>query len=193
MGMWKTALVAAALVGAAAPASAATIFSSTTATPSIGSGEDITFTFSSAAVLADIDLIIRAFGSVNGVLPSNTDTLIARLNGNTLFSGNFPLGGGGTTDITSQVPGSTITTEAFGRTGGRLTFAGQSLLEGTNTLTVSFQATAASERISVESLNVSAAVPEPATWAMLLLGFFAIGGVLRSRNTRQTVTSVSYA
>jgi hypothetical protein len=31
--------------------------------------------------------------------------------------------------------------------------------------------------------NVSAAVPEPATWAMLIAGFGLVGGALRRRNT----------
>ena len=36
------------------------------------------------------------------------------------------------------------------------------------------------------------AVPEPTTWAMMLLGFFFIGGTMRSAKRRQKVT-VSYA
>ena len=36
------------------------------------------------------------------------------------------------------------------------------------------------------------AVPEPATWAMMLLGFFGLGGMMRSNKRRQKVT-VSYA
>jgi hypothetical protein len=35
-------------------------------------------------------------------------------------------------------------------------------------------------------------VPEPATWAMLMIGFFGIGGVLRSPRRKLTPT-VSYA
>lgn len=43
-------------------------------------------------------------------------------------------------------------------------------------------------------LNVSeiAAVPEPATWAMMLLGFFAIGGAMRARRTVK-VRSLTYS
>lgn len=39
---------------------------------------------------------------------------------------------------------------------------------------------------------VSSAVPEPATWAMMLLGFGFVGGVMRSAKRRQKQT-VSYA
>lgn len=36
------------------------------------------------------------------------------------------------------------------------------------------------------------AVPEPSTWAMLLFGFFGIGGMIRSQRRKQKIT-VSYA
>ncbi len=44
---------------------------------------------------------------------------------------------------------------------------------------------------SVGSLSV-AAVPEPATWALLLLGFFAVGGAMRAQRRKPNV-SVSFA
>ncbi len=43
-------------------------------------------------------------------------------------------------------------------------------------------------KLSSVSVNFTpAAVPEPATWAMMLVGFGAIGGTLRSRRGRQAV------
>ncbi|NVD44694.1 PEPxxWA-CTERM sorting domain-containing protein [Qipengyuania atrilutea] len=37
--------------------------------------------------------------------------------------------------------------------------------------------------------NMTAAVPEPATWAMMLLGFFGLGGVMRTKtNVRRTLS-----
>ncbi len=42
------------------------------------------------------------------------------------------------------------------------------------------------------NLLLSAAVPEPATWALLLLGFAAIGGTMRAKQRKQVV-SVSYS
>lgn len=41
-------------------------------------------------------------------------------------------------------------------------------------------------------IDTVAAVPEPATWALMLLGFGFVGGALRSAKRRQKVT-VSYA
>ncbi len=37
------------------------------------------------------------------------------------------------------------------------------------------------------NVQLSAAVPEPATWAMLLFGFFAVGGMMRSQKYRQEI------
>ena len=38
--------------------------------------------------------------------------------------------------------------------------------------------------------TVTSAVPEPATWAMLLLGFGAIGGVMRVNRRRSKVAAL---
>jgi choice-of-anchor C domain-containing protein len=61
------------------------------------------------------------------------------------------------------------------------------------TVTLRFIADAPTTRLSFQSTtngawgmaldNVSAAVPEPATWAMLIAGFGLVGGALRRRNT----------
>ena len=36
----------------------------------------------------------------------------------------------------------------------------------------------------VDNVGVAAAVPEPATWAMMMLGFGALGGLVRSRRSK---------
>jgi hypothetical protein len=46
-------------------------------------------------------------------------------------------------------------------------------------------------RVSL-NLATSGAVPEPATWAMLILGFVGVGAAIRSARRRQSVT-VSFA
>jgi hypothetical protein len=48
------------------------------------------------------------------------------------------------------------------------------------------------DNLTVATGNVSAAVPEPATWAMLFLGFFALGAVMRSAKRRERI-AVTYA
>lgn len=47
-------------------------------------------------------------------------------------------------------------------------------------------------RLTVTNLSTGA-VPEPASWAMMMTGFGMVGGALRHRHTRRRVTKVSYA
>lgn len=56
--------------------------------------------------------------------------------------------------------------------------------------TVSFNASG-DPVFGVDALSFGTAVPEPATWAMLLLGFFGIGGALRS--VRRSQVALTYS
>lgn len=64
-----------------------------------------------------------------------------------------------------------------------------------NTLTISTSLNESIIRSGVQSINnavVTAAVPEPATWAMMLVGFGGIGFAMRRRK-RHVTTTVAYA
>lgn len=50
----------------------------------------------------------------------------------------------------------------------------------------------AARQFRVEGVSNAPAVPEPATWAMMLLGFFSVGAALRTAKVRQKST-VSFA
>lgn len=54
--------------------------------------------------------------------------------------------------------------------------------------TLSFAALGVSDSLGgyIDDLRLTAAVPEPATWALMILGFGAIGGALRSSRRRLT-------
>jgi hypothetical protein len=60
------------------------------------------------------------------------------------------------------------------------------------TLTFTNLTGGANEGIFLDAVSVGAAVPEPATWALMLLGFGFIGGAMRSAKRRQRL-SVAYA
>ena len=54
-----------------------------------------------------------------------------------------------------------------------------------NTVTVSFRASSPGDYIRVLTRGeFTGAVPEPTTWAMLILGFLGIGGAMRRRNAK---------
>ena len=59
----------------------------------------------------------------------------------------------------------------FDTTGGALTFTGASFFDGQNPITIS----------GVVRGDVGGGVPEPAAWALMLLGFGGLGAVLRGR------------
>lgn len=48
------------------------------------------------------------------------------------------------------------------------------------------------EGIFLDAVSVTSAVPEPSIWAMLLIGFFGIGGILRSQRRNRNIAG-SYA
>lgn len=50
-----------------------------------------------------------------------------------------------------------------------------------------------SEFVTATATPVAAAVPEPTTWALMLLGFAAIGGAIRSQRKAKVTTKVAYA
>ena len=48
------------------------------------------------------------------------------------------------------------------------------------------------QNFTYNTVRVDGAVPEPATWAMMIIGFGMIGGTMRSAKRRRKLT-VSYA
>lgn len=63
---------------------------------------------------------------------------------------------------------------------------------GDQTLTFRTAAASGDNTAFIDGVSVSAAVPEPATWAMMLLGFGFVGGAMRSAKRRQKL-NVSYS
>ena len=93
----------------------------------------------------------------------------------------------GATSLASYVLSPTFSSNAkgyFGFTGSGITSA---VLTNTTDYDYVFV-----DNLTIATGDLTAAVPEPSTWAMLLLGFFAVGGTMRSASRRQKAT-VSYA
>ena len=100
-----------------------------------------------------------------GITYGNTYTLGIGLSGNT-FTYSV---GGATASFTADDPTASIASV---------------ILQGYNT-----QTTLRSYDIVWDNLNATGAVPEPATWAMMIGGFGLLGGAMRRRGT----TAVSFA
>jgi hypothetical protein len=118
---------------------------------------------------------VTVFSFVFGTLDSYNSLQLFFSDGtNQIRTGQQIIGG------PAPAPGAVFTS---GET-GRVTYD----TNGVNTIT-SAVFTSSIDAFEIDSL--AAAVPEPATWGMMILGFGLIGGQLRSR--RRTKTTVSFA
>lgn len=177
-------------------ASAATLLTQVTPTGPITSpgSYSINFASSGGAGTADFDLV--GYLSLDGGAGSCcTDVFTLSLNGVDIFSGAFALGGSGANEIYLQPLGTNVVLTQTG-----FTFAGGQvdltiplmLLAGNNNLTFSYSGAfqgLGDEAFGIANLTVTGnafqgnAVPEPGTWAMMLMGFGAIGAAMRRRRS----------
>lgn len=92
----------------------------------------------------------------------------------------FHLKGGGTQTFTGTdlglVSGAANGNQTAANTNGRFTFWSDTAITGFDL---------ASNSNSFEVSNIGSAVPEPATWAMMIIGFGSVGGMVRSSRRRQ--------
>ena len=161
-------------MGAAAPAAAAQYnFTFATSTPLFG-------------------------GAVNGSGVFTTSNIATMVGGQTAFA---------ITSITGMVNGSAIVAPTAASYGNYFT-TGPTFLDGSglrfftaagNDIRFFYQDTVSQYRVNtfspgsssyvtVTTSPVAAAVPEPATWAMMIGGFGAVGGAMRYRRRKTTVS-----
>jgi hypothetical protein len=216
MGYWRAlAASAAAITGLfAASAQAATLLSDTSAPFARADDTSFNATFNSlGAGLANLSFAINGFGSLDGQNWFEDDFSLA-LNGTTIFSGTFNLGGGGTDAVFLADPGATVNNisgngTAVTWTGGQVNIATPlNLLAGANTLTFAYHSLvndhAGLQAIGDEGWDASnilvsqtnrfselaaIVVPEPASWALMFLGFGGAGALLRHQRRRGPVSA----
>lgn len=197
----KSILLAAAAMLWSNTASAATVLDEPASTGAQATPGSLIYTFNAGAGAGMLDFILEGYLSLDGAGNCCTDVFNVSLNGMSLLNGAYDLGGGGMNTTNFIVPGGSISPMSNGF------FAGGSapgslpitLLSGLNTLTFTYSGGSqglGDEGWGLNSLQVTGepfgAVPEPATWALMMLGFGAIGGGMRARRRKQT-TTVSYA
>jgi hypothetical protein len=141
------------------------------------------------AVASPIAFDVTGTGDFTAVFTFTNPFTNANANGSASFNfdpdmliftgGNFS--GGGTVTIGGDAGvGSSIQVDRLGLAGGAqtLTLFGRLNSTGTPPSGNDFARVGGSL-----TLTQAAAVPEPATWALLILGFGAVGGILRRRNS----------
>jgi hypothetical protein len=159
---------------------------------------------SAAAMPATMNFDLLGFLSLDGAGNFYTDVFTLTVNGTSVFSGTFNMGGGGTNQIFSAPAGTTWSTIAnpcvnpslcspgINWNGGTTSVSALpiSLVKGSNTVIFSYDSlttggnhgpqTIADEGWGVGHYVISS-VPEPETYAMLLAGLGIIGAITRRR------------
>lgn len=173
--------------------------------PTSGAAQDgpVVFTFNSAGGPGSLSYVLDGYASLDGQ-NYYEDDFVLNLNGTDIARATFNLGGGGLNSfVYFQPAGATWSPDVGNYT--NVTWAGGQmvgttpldLVHGLNTLTFSyislpgpdhagFQGTG-DEGWGLENVLVTGAaggVPEPAAWALMILGFGGVGAVLRRRRDR---------
>jgi hypothetical protein len=152
--------------------------------------------FDAAAGPGAVDFELNGFITLDGV-NCCTDVFTLALNGTDLFIASFNLGGGGANIVYLGTYGVDYTTGAYVvNTGGlswlQLAVVLPNLVLGSNTLTFSYAGT--NQGLGDEAWGLGNAgtlgygatvtgnaVPEPASWALMIGGFALTGATLRRR------------
>ena len=200
--MTLAAAVAAIATVAAAGAQAGTLYSFAGPTGELPTDVSITKSFSGAAGAAQVAFTLDGYASLDGQNFYEDDFTLS-LNSTPILSGTFNLGGGGANVVFFAPVGASVNN--ISGNGMAVTFAGGkvlistplNLLAGLNSLTFNYTALPRYAHAGFQGTGdegwglrdivvtqASGGVPEPASWALMLTGFGALGAVLR-RNRRQ--------
>ena len=199
-----TLLAAAAILATSVPATAATLYSNPLLSGPIATPGSVNFGAASPIAQSGfLNFNLDGFTSLDGV-NSYEDDFDLSLNGNSLLSLSYDLGGGGLNVIFSNPNGATVTGGTAGWfSGGQLQIAlPVALLSGANNFVFSYTspgpANGGGQGTGDEAWGVSgvvltadqiSAVPEASTWTMMIAGFGVAGMGLRARRK----TSVRFA
>jgi hypothetical protein len=205
----KLAAAAAAIVTmSAAGAQATTIYAGPSSMAEMATGTSFDVSFSSLqAGAADLSFVLDGYASLDGQNWYEDDFTLS-LNGTAIAKGTWNMGGGGMDVVYFAPVGSTFVNVsdngadhlAINWNGGEANAnVPLSLKAGSNTLTFAYDSLPSNggqnagwqgmgdEGWSAHDITVtqSGAVPEPAIWGLMIMGFGAMGSVLRRQRRLQ--------
>lgn len=207
MNLHRIALASAALLAMIGPAQAATLYShSFSGLGVLSSPGSINASFASASAGTGLlNFELAGFASLDGD-NGYRDVFSLAVNGNTVFSGTFNLGGGGSNLIFSSPVGASVLVTTNGASGDvhnstQVTWGGGmaqislpvALLGGSNALSFSYASpggsfagpqSLADEGWGLNQVTVTSAIPEPGVYALMLAGLLGVAGVARRRLTQ---------
>ena len=170
-------------------AHAATVFSDNhSSLGALASPGQLTDTFTASAGAALLSFEIQGYGSLDGA-NDYADVFKLSVNGTTLLTGSWDLGGGGANVIYLNPNNATVNAQATSYFGGgkASVYIPIALLSGLNSITYSYSGNAqglGDEGWGINAVNVSA-VPEPGTYAMLLAGLGLVGFMMRRKAAKK--------
>jgi hypothetical protein len=185
-------------------AQAATLFTLAGPTAEMASPDSLSETFTSAGGAGSTSFRIDGYGSLDGDTYWH-DVFTLSLNGVAILSGTWDLGGGspGANLVYFAPDGATTNavSNSYFQGGYADIFVPLTLSAGSNTLTFAYDSPPyagpegiANEGWGVENVSVqglaAGAVPEPATWIVMILGLGATGAALRHRRQLALATAV---
>ena len=183
-----------------AGAQAAVYYDAPAAIPEQADNTDYTVSFNAPAGNATLSFVLDGYASLDGQNWYEDDFTL-KLNGADIFRGTFNLGGGGPDAVYFNPLGLSFANVSGNGTdvtfrGGHVNFSGPiTLAAGANTITFAYAALPyndgqnygwqdmGDEGWGVEQVRVEGlAVPEPASWAMMIAGIGAVGFAMRRRS-----------
>ena len=157
-------------------------------TAQLPSPDFISFVFNADEGEGRAAFTIDGFRTLDGIVANNLeDDFILTLNGEDILRGTWDLGGGGQSQVFFGFVGTTVSTHSNGiGLGGVLQISTPLFLnQGQNTIIFSF-ASAKPEGLDNEGWDLRdlritsvSATPEPAAWALMLMGLLGAGAGLR--------------
>lgn len=179
----------------------AQVFTQPAPTGPLASPGSVSYNFNAGAGAGLAVFDINGFVSLDGFGNCCTDIFTLSLNSLPIYSASFDLGGGGSNQVLFKPVGATETAISFGFFNGGIANLSVPLSLGNGSNTLTFAYTGAAQGIGDEAWGISnlvvtgnalnGAVPEPSTWAMMLIGFGALAAAMRRKRGRQV--SVTYA
>jgi hypothetical protein len=205
----KLAAAAAAIVtmtAAGAQAATATLYSGPFSMAEMATDTSFDVTFDALhAGGANLSFVLDGYASLDGQNWYEDDFTLS-LNGQEIVKGTWNLGGGGADVVYSAPNGATFDNVsdngadhlAINWNGGHVNIdTPLNLQSGSNTLTFAYNSLPSNggqnagwqdmgdEGWSAHNITVSQAVPEPATWGLMIVGFGGLGAMLRRQRQMQ--------